>query len=114
MHREGINPENVEPEDILCDFCGKPSWASGEPCVEGHQGSIVCGTCLTKAFEELIVAKVEKEAATKCRMCLEDRDDPFWLGSIEPIAPICKRCVKQSAGVLTKSKHWDWSKPKEA
>ena len=36
------------------------------------------------------------------------------LGAIEPIAPICKRCVKQSAGALTKSKHWDWSKPIES
>ena len=37
----------------------------------------------------------------------------WWLGNIEPLAPICKRCTKQSAGALTKSKHWDWSKPTE-
>ena len=113
MHREGIDDENVQPEDILCDFCGDAAWANGSPCVEGHQGSIVCGSCLTRAFTDLMLAKIEAQSDAKCRMCLEDRDDPFWFGTIEPIAPICKRCVKQSAGVLTKSKHWDWSKPTE-
>lgn len=111
MHREGIDPENVQPEDILCDYCGKAAWSMGEPCVEGHQGSIVCGTCLSHAYTSLVLEGNEQETTEKCRMCLEDREDPTWLGNIEPIAPICKRCVKQSAGVLTKSKHWDWSKP---
>ena len=27
MHREGIDDENVQPEDILCDFCGDAAWA---------------------------------------------------------------------------------------
>ena len=113
MHREGIDPENVQPEDILCDYCGTASWSQGEPCVEGHQGSIVCGACLTKAYIDLVLHKTERETEEKCRMCLEQREDPVWLGSEEPTASICRRCVKQSAGVLTKSKHWDWSKPTE-
>jgi formylmethanofuran dehydrogenase subunit E len=113
MHREGIDPENVQPEDILCDYCGEASWSQGKPSVEGHQGSIVCGTCLTEAFIDLVLHKTARASTQKCRMCLEPREDPIWLGSFEPNAPICKRCVKQSAGVLTKSKHWDWSKPTE-
>lgn len=113
MHRDGINPENVQPEDILCDFCGDAAWSKGEPCVEGHQGSIVCGSCLTTAYQTLVLRGNEQETTEKCRMCLEHREDPVWLGKIEPLAPMCKRCTKQSAGVLTKSKHWDWSKPTE-
>ena len=38
MHREGIDDENVQPEDILCDFCGDAAWANGSPCVEGPPG----------------------------------------------------------------------------
>jgi len=113
MHRKGIDPENVQPEDILCDYCGEAAWSKGDPCVEGHQGSIVCGACLSLAYTSLVVEGEEQESTEKCRMCLEDREDPVWLEGIDPIAPICKRCVKQSAGVLTKSKHWDWSKPAE-
>lgn len=114
MHREGIDSENVLPEDILCDYCGEAAWSKSQPCIEGHQGSIVCGSCLTMAYKELVLANnKEHQTEEKCRMCLEHRDDPVWLGIIEPNAPICRRCVKQSAGALTKSKHWDWSKPTE-
>ena len=111
MHRKGINTENVQPEDILCDYCGDAAWSLGEPCIEGHQGSIVCGSCLTLAFIALVLNKEEIKTKEKCRMCLEHREDPVWLGKIEPIAPICKRCVKQAGGALTKSKLWDWVKP---
>jgi len=111
MHREGINPDNVQPEDILCDFCGKPAWSRGEPCVEGHQGSIICGKCLTVAYNELVISDVEMSTEEKCRMCLEHRDDSVWFGVVDPPAPICLRCVKQSAAVLNKSKHWEWVKP---
>jgi hypothetical protein len=114
MHRDGIDPENVQPEDILCDFCGESSWANGEPSVEGHRGSIVCGSCLSKAYTELILNNTEQRSEATCRMCLENSEEPVWLGLVEPIALICKRCTKQSAVVLTKSKHWDWSKPTEA
>ncbi len=111
MHREGINPENVQPEDILCDFCGEAAWANEQPCVEGHQGSVVCGNCLATAFRAVVLDGNAQGSAEKCRMCLEHREDPVWLGSVEPIAPICKRCIKQSAGVLPKSKPWDWVTP---
>ncbi len=113
MHRDGIDENNVQPEDILCDFCGNAAWAKDVPCVEGHQGSIVCGNCLRVAYSELVLASHGNETAEKCRMCLEQREDPVWLGVIEPIAPICLRCTKQASAVLNKSKEWDWSKPVE-
>jgi len=111
MHREGIDPEQVQPEDILCDYCHRAAWAAEEPCVEGHQGSIVCGECLTLAYSDLVLQKTERKAIGACRMCLEDREDSSWHGIADPTAFICKRCVKQSAGVLQKSTHWDWTKP---
>ena len=111
MHREGIDQNNVQPEDILCDFCGSAAWASNLPCVEGHRGSIVCGPCLTRAYTVLVLQNQNVSTSDTCRMCLEDKETQFWRGDVEPNATICTRCVKQSAGVLTKSKHWDWVKP---
>ncbi len=111
MHRKGINTENVKPEDILCDYCGNAAWAAGHPCIEGHQGSIVCGDCLTKAYTFIVLDGNSQDSDEKCKMCLEHRDDPLWLGHFEPDTPICKRCIKQAAGALTKSKDWEWTKP---
>ncbi len=113
MHRQGINPDNVKPDDILCDFCGTPAWANDTPCVEGHQGSIICGKCLTVAYELVINQKQRIETEDQCRMCLEHRDENGWQGAFEPPAIICVRCVKQASGALNKSKHWDWTKPSE-
>ncbi len=111
MHRDGLDEDNVQPEDILCDFCGNTAWANDTPCVEGHQGSIVCGNCLLVAYTELVLTCTGTTSKDKCRMCLEHREDPVWLGAIEPIAPICLRCTKQASSVLHKSKEWDWLKP---
>lgn len=111
MHREGIDENNVQPEDILCDFCANTAWANDIPCVEGHKGSIICGNCLTVAFTELVHIGTDQQTSEQCRMCLEHRDDPVWQGAVEPMASICRRCAKQAAGVLNKSKQWDWSKP---
>ena len=111
MHREGIDPDNVQPKDILCDYCGGAAWADGEPCVEGHQGSVICGQCLTKAYQDIVINQLTVTTEDTCKMCLEHRDETVWLGGIEPVAPICLRCVKQSSAILHKSKHWDWTKP---
>jgi hypothetical protein len=111
MHREGINENDVKPEDILCDFCGNTSWANDVPCVEGHRGSIICGNCLQVSYSELVLAGKGIPVKDKCRMCIEHRSEPTWQGVVEPIASICLRCTKQSASILDKSKEWDWSKP---
>ncbi len=70
MHRKGINVNNVQPEDILCDYCERSAWSLGEPCIEGHQGSIVCGTCLTLAFTEIVINGNGDLVDLKCSMCL--------------------------------------------
>ncbi len=111
MHREGINVNDVQPEDILCDFCGRAAWALGEPCIEGHQGSIVCGNCLVLACTDLVLGDKGKPVESKCRMCLEVRQQPSWSSKIDQEATICLRCIKQSATTLEKSEHWEWSRP---
>ncbi len=111
MQRDGIDKENVQLEDILCDFCAVAAWAAGEPCVEGHKGSIICGDCLRQAYELLVHGESTTQSSQKCRMCLEDRDEPSWTSEIDPTATICFRCMKQASAVLQKSKHWDWVKP---
>ena len=111
MHREGMNEQDVQPEDILCDYCGEASWAAGEACVEGHRGSIVCGECLTKAYRWVVIEERGVPVDSACRMCLEVRDDPVWSADVDPDAHICLRCIKQSSTILEKSRHWDWVRP---
>ncbi len=113
MHRDGIDENNVQPEDILCDFCGSAAWANDVPCIEGHRGSIVCGNCLTVAYSELVLACAGTSTEEKCRMCLDHRDEHIWQGVVEPVASICFSCTKQAASELHKSKEWDWTKPVE-
>ena len=111
MHRKGINVNNVQPEDILCDFCGRAAWSLGEPCIEGHQGSIVCGGCLSLAYSGLVLEDGGVPVKIPCRMCLETRNQSSWSSDFDNEATICLRCTKQSATALEKSKHWEWSRP---
>jgi hypothetical protein len=111
MRRPDTNPDDVQPEDVLCDFCGTAAWADEQPCIEGHHGSIICGRCLTLAWTAVQIDKAPVEPRA-CTMCLEERDEPGWQGTAAG-AHICRRCVKQAAGALHKSKDWDWSKPEE-
>lgn len=109
MHRDGTDPENVQLEDILCDFCGVAAWAIGNPCVEGHRGSVICGKCLTVAYVSIVSCEVDEQEES-CVMCLEKRSTAMWKGLREE-ATVCRRCVKQSAGILQKSPEYEWSKP---
>lgn len=113
MHRKGINVNDVQPEDILCDYCGRSAWAGGDPCIEGHQGSIVCGECLSLAYAGLVLNKEGQHVEIKCRMCLETREGQSWSSEFDNEATICLRCIKQAATALEKSKHWEWSRPTE-
>jgi hypothetical protein len=111
MHRKGINVNDVQPKDILCDFCGLPTWSLGDPCIEGHQGSIICGACLASAYTSLVQSENGEQVEMPCRMCLEVREQPSWSGNFDPEATICLRCVRQSSTALEKSTHWEWAKP---
>ena len=113
MYRSGHDPEDIKPADVLCDFCARPAWEMGIPCVEGHHGSIICGRCLEEAWRVLIVEKKGDDDLTNwtCTLCLEQRQKPFWQSPIRDSARVCRRCTKQAAGVLHKNPDWDWRKP---
>lgn len=93
-----------------CDFCRKP-WAEGRPMVEGHKGSLVCGSCLTLAFDEVWNRAGGEQVPFTCRMCLEHRDDPFWVSPAFPDAGICKRCIKQAVVMLERDSDAGWERP---
>ncbi|TVQ61971.1 MAG: hypothetical protein EA378_05765 [Phycisphaerales bacterium] len=112
MQREGVDPESMSPDDFLCDFCARP-WAEDRPMVEGHRGSIVCGRCLTVAYAELVLSKLDasRPDGTTCVLCLEERTEAMWESPVREGVFACRRCVKQSAGVLVKDAESGWKKP---
>jgi hypothetical protein len=115
MHKPGTDPDNVQMSDVLCDFCGV-EWTEDRPMVEGHQGSVICGDCLTAAYRGLVgnggesERKAAETSGVRCTMCLERRDEPMWRNSTHE-ASICLRCAKRSSGLLHKDPDWDWRKP---
>ncbi|MCP4758179.1 MAG: hypothetical protein GY894_08425 [Planctomycetes bacterium] len=112
MHRPGCNPDDVQPQDVLCDFCGRAAWAEDIPCVEGHRGSLICGDCLELACASSVYDSDQTDNAivSLCVLCLQESDGGLWRHEFNE-AGICKRCMKQAAGVLSKSKDWNWNRP---
>lgn len=111
MRAPGCDPEDLQPSDFLCDFCGR-AWADDRPMVEGHQGSCICGACLAEAFRAIALAGAEGAApgaASRCILCLETREGPAWRGAGGAAA--CRRCVRQSAAVLQKDPDSGWRRP---
>jgi hypothetical protein len=109
MHRPGANPDDMRASDFLCDFCGR-AWDGRSPVVEGHRGGLICGECLAAAYRSL--ALKDESTATEgytCVLCLEQRKEAGWTGAAGAV--VCRRCAKQSAAVLAKSKDYEWSKP---
>lgn len=100
---------------FLCDFCHQP-WDDDRPMVEGHRGSLICANCLSIAYTEMVHLKLGSpvESDTPCLLCLEHgRDDPHWRSPVVEDAIACKRCLKQSAGVLQKDPDYNWQKPRD-
>lgn len=120
MRKPGTNESNVQMSDVLCDFCHR-EWTEDVPMVEGHRGSCICGRCLTIAYTEVVLNN-QNPAGEKftCAMCLEseqDRsaikrgDESGWRSPVHEVAAICRRCIKQTAGILQKDKESGWRKP---
>ena len=111
MQRPGCDLTNIQLDDILCDFCHKP-WGGNHAMIEGHEGSVICGQCLTVAFTFLCLGDApESPKGTKCNMCLEEREEPLWQSPLHEDAWICRRCSRMGATSLDRSKDFEWTKP---
>lgn len=120
MRKPGVDENNVQMSDVLCDFCHR-EWVEDQPMMEGHQGSCICGNCLTVAYSEAVLAAGGAGTTDfRCPMCLEtqkDRaelgrgDESGWASPLHPEAVICRRCIKLAAGALHKDKDFAWTKP---
>lgn len=106
------DPTKSGNEFFLCDFCRR-HWEPDRPMVEGHQGSLICGHCLTAAYASVV--RLDQAAAlppgAKCTLCLEERPDKHWTSPLHPECAVCARCIRQAAGTLSKDKESAWSRP---
>lgn len=111
MRRDGTDPDNVQMEDVLCDFCRR-SWTEETPFIEGHHGSCVCGPCLTAAYRHVILGGADDRVpAYRCTMCLEEREDRCYRSPTHQEAFLCERCIKLASGALVRDKESGWSRP---
>ena len=111
MQRPDANPEDMQVEDFLCDFCGR-AWDGAFPLVEGHKGSLICGSCLTVAYAEVVRGDVGSAApGYVCTLCLEHRDDAGWQSPVRDVAAVCARCLRQAGARLEKDPDWEWTRP---
>ncbi len=110
MQREGINPENVQMSDILCDFCLNP-WTEDALFIEGHQGSVICGKCLSIANLELQQNNAPNiPDKIKCTLCLEVRqqESTGWNSPVNEKAWVCTGCVNLAIETIEKDPDITW------
>ncbi len=101
-------------EYFKCDFCGK-AWSEELPMVEGHRGSLICATCLSVAYADVVLrgqSTAPPEGVT-CAMCLEVRKDAQWQSPVKTESFVCLRCLKQSARMLEKDAESKWKRPEK-
>lgn len=112
MHRPGMDEDNATPQDFLCDFC-EACWNEDRPMVEGHRGSLICGRCLTLAFDALWnhAQGQPLSEGEVCLLCLSDNGDPVWASHSRDVARACKRCIKQGAVMLERDAESRWRRP---
>lgn len=122
MQRPGADPQAILPSDILCDFCMR-SWTDEIPLVEGHQGSCICGDCLSTAWRAVIDAGIndapppttseapDAPPSWVCTLCLEPRTDPAFQSPVRPEAFVCRRCIRLAGRALHSDPDHDWHKP---
>jgi len=110
MRKEGIDEENAQMSDFLCDYCGT-EWTEDLAMIEGHKGSIICGVCLREAFRQVIVlGQNNAEEGYSCNLCLLTKAEPAWKSSATA-ATICAWCINRSGGMVAKDSDSGWKKP---
>ena len=120
MRKPVIDENNVQMSDVLCDFCTRV-WTEDIAMIEGHQGSCICGNCLSLSYADLVLNENDTSPDDwECPMCLEKNADrsaqnragePGWQSPIREEAVACRRCIKLAAGTLHKSPDFAWTKP---
>lgn len=110
MLRPGADPENVQMSDVLCDFCGA-AWTADLPLIEGHQGNVICGRCVSVAIVETGEWAEAGAGPIRCRMCLEQRNEPAWVSPMDESARICRRCIDMAADALEGDAETNWRRP---
>ena len=111
MHTTDTNGNLI----FTCDFCRQP-WSQDRNMVEGHRGALICSNCLSIAYSEVLYLKLNAPVAKDepCILCREHgRDDPHWRSPVYEQSVACRRCLKQSAGVLHKDQDINWQKPRD-
>ncbi len=120
MRNPNADENNLSQSDFWCDFCHRPWTDESIPMIEGHQGSIVCGHCLTLGYRAMIVDEEPTPDAPEtgadgptCRMCLEQRSsrEPMWRSPMFEDAWMCRRCARLAAQAIEKSSDFAWSRP---
>lgn len=106
------NHDATGNEFFVCDFCRR-AWAEDRPMVEGHQGSLICASCLSFAYDAVINRSLGSSSPPSqlCTLCLEHRDGPHFNSPLVPEAWACLRCIKQSATILEKDPDYQWKRP---
>jgi len=122
MRKPSTDEQNVQPTDVLCDFCHR-EWDPDEPMLEGHQGSCICGKCLRTAYVDVVLNDNNSAGEDyQCTMCLEASEDrraldragePGWRSPMYDDACVCKRCIELAAKALHKDKTYEWTKPEK-
>ncbi len=96
-----------------CDFCMR-AWAEDRPMVEGHKGSLICGSCLSLAYRMAVLADPPSGPMAdlgSCVMCLQHKDRGAWESPMTTGTWICEECVRNSAKMLEKDKEITWTRP---
>jgi len=109
-----VHDHNAEGNAFFkCDFCHSP-WSEDRPMIEGHKGSLVCVSCLTLAWRQVVLgdAGTGPESGAECRMCLQTNDVPYWQSPVDPEALICRECVERAARTLEKDPDVAWEAPR--
>ena len=114
MFKDGVNPEEIAMSDVLCDFCGG-EWKEEVPMIEGHKGSCICGKCLKMAWNQIVVNRMDDSGSEwTCKMCLEQRDEPFYQSPVHEDAHICRRCIRMGAHALRTEDPDSWDLPERS
>ncbi len=127
MHRANADPENMLPEDFVCDFCGC-SYRDDRPMIEGHRGSLICGVCLSKAYTQVVLhnSGITVPEHIACALCLMNKRGDYWQSPVSaavtpdgevvieatPGACACRWCVERSAKMLAADAEAGWKMPR--